>query len=54
MIRAIRSTPVAIPLPIPIGPFIKSETGPVLKGKGVVKGAGHHSVVKVPGRTNGI
>jgi beta-xylosidase len=34
----------------PLGPFTKAETGPVLKGRGVVKGAGHHSVVKVPGR----
>lgn len=34
----------------PLGPFTKAEGFPVLKGKGVVKGAGHHSVVKVPGK----
>lgn len=34
----------------PLGPFVKAEGYPVLKGKGVVKGAGHHSVVKVPGK----
>lgn len=34
----------------PMGPFIKANGYPVLKGKGVVKGAGHHSVVQVPGR----
>ncbi|OQP63695.1 family 43 glycosylhydrolase [Niastella populi] len=34
----------------PLGPFTKAATGPVLKGRGVVKGAGHHSVVKVPGK----
>lgn len=34
----------------PLGPFIKVENHPVLKGKGVVKGAGHHSVVKLPGK----
>ena len=34
----------------PLGPFKKAETGPVLKGSGVVKGAGHHSVVQVPGK----
>jgi len=33
----------------PLGPFKKSEGYPVLKGRGVVKGAGHHSVVQVPG-----
>jgi len=33
----------------PMGPF-KKATYPVLKGKGVVKGAGHHSVVQVPGK----
>lgn len=33
----------------PMGPFVK-QPGSVLKGKGVVKGAGHHSVVKVPGK----
>ncbi|MBN1796791.1 MAG: family 43 glycosylhydrolase [Sedimentisphaerales bacterium] len=34
----------------PMGPFVKAENNPVLKGKGIVKAAGHHSVVKVPGR----
>ncbi|MEJ5995715.1 family 43 glycosylhydrolase [Pedobacter sp. Du54] len=34
----------------PLGPFKKAENRPVLKGKGVVKGAGHHSVVQVPGK----
>lgn len=34
----------------PLGPFIKAKSNPVLKGKGLVKGAGHHSVVKVPGK----
>lgn len=33
----------------PTGPFVKAVGRPVLKGKGVVKGAGHHSVVNVPG-----
>ncbi|EHQ25913.1 family 43 glycosylhydrolase [Mucilaginibacter paludis] len=33
----------------PLGPFTKAVGYPVLKGKGAVKGAGHHSVVKVPG-----
>lgn len=33
----------------PLGPFKKAEGYPVLKGKGLVKGAGHHSVVQVPG-----
>src|SRR5690606_13557991 len=34
----------------PMGPFVKATSNPVLKGKGVVKGAGHHSVVQVPGK----
>lgn len=34
----------------PLGPFVKAENRPVLKGKGVIKGAGHHSVVKIPGK----
>jgi beta-xylosidase len=34
----------------PSGPFVKAAANPVLKGEGVVKGAGHHSVVQVPGR----
>lgn len=34
----------------PFGPFIKEENNPILKAKGIVKGAGHHSVVQVPGK----
>lgn len=34
----------------PMGPFVKGVHNPVLKGEGIVKGAGHHSVVKVPGK----
>ncbi|MBO2008836.1 family 43 glycosylhydrolase [Hymenobacter negativus] len=33
----------------PLGPWTKAEKNPILKGHGVVKGAGHHSVVQVPG-----
>ena len=34
----------------PMGPFKKAKINPILKAKGMVKGAGHHSVVKVPGK----
>ncbi len=34
----------------PLGPFVKAASNPVLKGKGIVKGAGHHSVVQIPGK----
>lgn len=34
----------------PLGPFKKAVGFTVLKGKGVVKGAGHHSVVQIPGK----
>lgn len=34
----------------PLGPFVKAAQNPILKGKGVVKGAGHHSIVQVPGK----
>ncbi|WP_316783760.1 family 43 glycosylhydrolase [Pedobacter frigiditerrae] len=34
----------------PMGPFVKAEQNPILKGKGVVKGAGHHSIMQVPGK----
>lgn len=34
----------------PLGPFVNAENHPVLRGKGVVKGAGHHSVVKIPNK----
>ena len=33
----------------PMGPWTKAGKNPILKGRGVVKGAGHHSVVQVPG-----
>jgi beta-xylosidase len=33
----------------PLGPFTKAPQNPVLKGRGSVKGAGHHSVLQVPG-----
>lgn len=34
----------------PLGPFVKAEGQAILKGSGAVKGAGHHSVVQVPGK----
>lgn len=34
----------------PMGPFQKTADNPILKGQGLVKGAGHHSVVQVPGK----
>ena len=34
----------------PLGPFKKAENNPILKQEGIVKGAGHHSVVQLPGR----
>lgn len=34
----------------PLGPFAKAAVNPILKQKGVVRGAGHHSIGKVPGR----
>ena len=34
----------------PLGPFEKAAVNPILKQKGLVKGAGHHSIGKVPGR----
>lgn len=34
----------------PMGPFTKAEGGPVLKAKGVVKAAGHASVLQIPGK----
>jgi beta-xylosidase len=33
----------------PLGPWVKAAQNPVLKGRGVVQGAGHHSVLQVPG-----
>lgn len=34
----------------PLGPYEKVTGEPVLKGKDLVKGAGHHSVVQLPGK----
>lgn len=34
----------------PLGPYKKAEINPILKQKGAVKGAGHHSIVQIPGR----
>ncbi len=36
----------------PMGPFVKEKNNPILKAKAMVKGAGHHSVVQVPGEDN--
>lgn len=34
----------------PLGPFRKAGTAPILQQRGEVKGAGHHSIAKLPGR----
>lgn len=34
----------------PLGPYKKAEGPPILQQKGVIKAAGHHSIVQVPGR----
>lgn len=34
----------------PLGPYKKAETNPILQQKGEIKAAGHHSIVKVPGK----
>ncbi len=34
----------------PLGPYQKADGPPILQQKGVIKAAGHHSIVKVPGR----
>lgn len=34
----------------PMGPFQKARVNPILKAKNMVRGAGHHSVVQVPGK----
>ncbi len=34
----------------PLGPFTKAGVNPILRQSGSVKGAGHHSIVKIPGR----
>lgn len=36
--------------PSPLGPFIKAPDNPILRQSGPVKGAGHHSIVQIPGR----
>jgi len=33
----------------PMGPFEKAPDNPILKGAGGIQGAGHHSVVQIPG-----
>jgi beta-xylosidase len=34
----------------PLGPFTKAAANPILRQSGAVKGAGHHSIVQIPGR----
>jgi beta-xylosidase len=34
----------------PLGPFTKAAANPILRQSGAVKGAGHHSIVQLPGR----
>lgn len=34
----------------PLGPFVKAAGNPILRQSGAVKGAGHHSIVQVPGK----
>jgi beta-xylosidase len=34
----------------PLGPFKKAANNPILQQKGGVKGAGHHSMLQIPGR----
>jgi beta-xylosidase len=34
----------------PLGPYKKAEINPILKQRGAVKGAGHHSILQIPGR----
>lgn len=36
----------------PLGPFEKPAKNPILKQRGVVQGAGHHSITKLPGGDN--
>lgn len=36
--------------PSPMGPFTPAANNPILKRKGIIKAAGHHSVVQVPGQ----
>ncbi len=34
----------------PLGPYKKADINPILKQKGAVKGAGHHSILQIPGK----
>ena len=34
----------------PLGPYTKAPFNPILKQKGIVKGAGHHSILQISGR----
>jgi beta-xylosidase len=34
----------------PLGPFTKAAQNPILRQSGPIKGAGHHSIVQIPGR----
>jgi beta-xylosidase len=34
----------------PLGPFTKAPNNPILRQSGAIKGAGHHSLVQIPGR----
>lgn len=34
----------------PLGPFTKRQDNPILRQRGSVLGAGHHSIVQIPGR----
>ena len=34
----------------PLGPFQFADNNPVIKGSGAVRGAGHHSVLQIPGQ----
>jgi beta-xylosidase len=34
----------------PLGPFTKAPNNPILRQSGLVKAAGHHSIVQIPGR----
>ena len=34
----------------PLGPFTKAAVNPILGQSGQIKGAGHHSIVQIPGR----
>ncbi|MCW3061716.1 MAG: hypothetical protein JWQ02_3537 [Capsulimonas sp.] len=34
----------------PLGPFTKANNNPILQRKGLVLGAGHHSIIQIPGK----